>query len=98
MKLWQGVLSLLLGVAIGFFGGRFWTISPVHAQGQSSETGLCTTTVPKSWGDFRGASAYGLAFEDDAGTVRLMRNPSCDSGISSAASGYPTVDLKVERK
>lgn len=98
MKLWQGVLLLLLGLTVGFAGARFTTVSPVHAQSQSYETGVCATSVPKSWGEFRGASAYGLAFEDDAGTIRLIRNPSCDSGISSSANGSQTVDLKIDRK
>jgi len=98
MKIWQGALFLLLGVAGGFWGGRFAAVSPVHAQGQYSESGICTSSVPKSWGEFRGASAYGLAFEDQSGTIRLLRNPTCDSGMSPTANGLPVVDLRVDRK
>jgi hypothetical protein len=98
MKLWQGVSLLLPGVSSGFLGGRFCSVSPVHAQGQPSEAGMCTSSVPKSWGEFRGASGYGLAFVDQAGTIRFLRNPSCDNGTSSSANTPPLVDLKVERK
>lgn len=98
MKAWQGVSLLLLGVAGGFLGGRIAAVSPVHAQSQYSESGLCTSSVPKSWGEFRGASGYGLAFEDESGNLRFVRNPPCDSGVSSAANAAPQVDLKVERR
>lgn len=98
MKIWQGVSLFLLGVSAGFLGGRFCTVSAVHAQASYSETEMCTASVPKSWGEFRGASSYGIAFEDQGGTIRFLRNPSCDSGASSTSNPLALVDLKVGRK
>ncbi len=98
MKIWQGVSLLLFGVSTGFLASRFTAVPPVHAQWQASETGLCVASVPKSWGEFRGASGYGLAFEDQDGTIRFLRNPSCESEASSTSNPLPLVDLKVGRK
>ncbi len=98
MKVWQGVSLVLIGISIGFAGSRICAVSPVHAQGQFAETELCTTSVPKSWGDFRGASEYGIAFEDQNGAIRFLRSPSCGNGLSSTGNPLPPVDLKIERK
>lgn len=98
MKLWQGVSLLLFGVSIGFLVSRFSAVPPVHAQWQASETGLCVASVPKSWGEFKGASSYGVAFEDQTGAIRFLRSPTCDSGASSTSNPLPVVDLKVVRK
>jgi hypothetical protein len=39
----------------------------------------CVSTVPRSWGQFKGGSAQsGLAFEDPAGTLRFVTNIPCD--------------------
>ena len=97
MKLWQGISLLLLGVSGGFLGGRISTVSPVHAEESYTEVGNCLSTVPKSWGEFRGASAYGLAFKDEAGRIRFLRNPPCDNGVTPG-NASPTVDLRVDRK
>jgi hypothetical protein len=50
----------------------------------------CVASVPRSWGQFRGASTQsGLAFEDSAGTLRFLTNMPCD--------GTPVVALEVRR-
>jgi len=50
----------------------------------------CVASVPKSWGQFRGgASQTGLAFEDNAGTLRFLTDIPC--------SGTPTVALEIRR-
>jgi hypothetical protein len=98
MKVWQVVSLVALGISIGFAGSRFFAIAPVHAHGQYTESELCTTSVPKSWGDFKGASEYGIAFEDQNGTIRFLRSPSCSNGLTSTGNPLPPVDLRMERK
>ncbi len=50
----------------------------------------CVASVPKSWGQFKGGSAQsGLAFEDNAGTLRFLTNIPCD--------GTPIVALEIRR-
>jgi hypothetical protein len=50
----------------------------------------CVAAVPRSWGTFRGASTQsGLAFEDNAGTLRFLTNVPCD--------GTPVVALEIRR-
>jgi hypothetical protein len=50
----------------------------------------CVASVPRSWGTFRGASTQsGLAFEDNAGTLRFLTNIPCD--------GAPVVALEIRR-
>jgi hypothetical protein len=98
MKVWQVVSLVVLGISLGVAGSRFLAVAPVQAHGQFAETELCATSVPKSWGEFRGASEYGIAFEDQNGTIRFLRSPSCVNGLSSTGSPLPPVDLKLERK
>lgn len=98
MKVWQGVSLVLLGILIGIAGSRFSAVTPVHAHGEFAETQLCMATVPKSWGEFKGASEFGIAFEDEGGVIRFLRNPSCGNGLSSTGNPLPSVDLKLERK
>ena len=50
----------------------------------------CVSNVPKAWGQFKGGSAQtGLAFEDNAGTLRFVTNVPC--------GGTPLVALEVRR-
>jgi hypothetical protein len=50
----------------------------------------CSIDVPTSWGEYVGSSAqYGLAFKDDAGTLRFVANVPC--------TGVPQVALQVNR-
>jgi hypothetical protein len=53
-------------------------------------TAGCTVSVPKSWGQYRGASTQsGFAFEDSAGTIRFITSVPCD--------GTPVVALEIHR-
>ncbi len=74
----------------------------VHAEDYQSDrfTGItnCVTAVPKSWGDFKGGSSYGLAFQDSSGVVRFILHPSCGSINSPAQPPVSAIDLKIERE
>jgi len=52
----------------------------------------CTSFVPKEWGQFRGASSYGMEFEDSEGTIRFIKNPPCDPTFTARA------DLELRRQ
>jgi hypothetical protein len=50
----------------------------------------CVTTVPRSWGEYRGGSNQaGLAFEASDGTLRFVTNLPCGA--------VPIVALEVRR-
>jgi len=60
---------------------------------QSQTVGRCVVTVPSQWGTFRGISqGYGLVFEDDAGTLRVVNQMPC------GLDGPPNISLEVRRK
>lgn len=98
MRTGQSILLITAGLALGFAGGRLRPAAIVHAQDKYAIIGGCIASVPKSWGDFKGASDYGLAFEDHDGTVRFLAHPTCGNGLSSMTSPGPAVDLKIERQ
>jgi len=92
-----GVLALAL--LFGMVLGRLQDSQPtVHAQERSSGRINCATIVPKSWGDFKGGSEYGLAFQDKEGNLRFLLHPSCNSVNSSMEPPAANIDLEVERK
>ena len=86
---------LLLGLIGGFIGRSYPRSSSVHAE-ERGETATCMVGVPKSWGEFRGASAYGLAFQDENGTLRFLLHPSC--GNFNSPTDNPYVDLEILRR
>lgn len=54
-------------------------------------TTTCVSSVPSSWGAYKGGSAQsGLAFEDNAGTLRFVTNLPCGGAV-------PIVSLEVRR-
>jgi hypothetical protein len=76
-------------VVAGLISLKIYAASPRQPTPQVWTPG-CVATVPKSWGQFRGASTQsGLAFEDSAGTLRFLTNIPCD--------GTPVVALEVRR-
>lgn len=85
---------LLAGVAGGVVGRIHTAPLSVHAQ-ERDLTG-CMVVVPKSWGEYKGGSSYGLAFQDQAGTLRFLAHPTCGNILSPIDA--PVVDLKVERR
>jgi len=85
--------------AIGVFVGQAsHPRQEVHAQDHFTGVTNCVTAVPKSWGDFKGGSTYGLAFQDSAGVVRFILHPSCGSVNSPAEPPVSPIDLKIERE
>lgn len=95
---WMGraAVVLLAGVIGGVVGRNYPSPVLVHAQEKYYGTPSCSVTVPKSWGEFKGASAYGLAFEDPNGTLRFMLHPSCGNLGSPTDTG--TLDLELQRR
>lgn len=89
-------LLLLVGIGGGMVG-RFYNPSvSVHAQNTADANSNCVVSVPKAWGEFKGGSLFGLAFEDQTGTLRFLLHPPC--GSLSSPTDYNVVDLKVIRK
>jgi hypothetical protein len=70
----QKVLFFVLVAALIALGVRAAVPKKV---GPQVWTPGCVSTVPRSWGQFKGGSAQsGLAFEDPAGTLRFVTNYS----------------------
>lgn len=90
---------LLVAAIAGGVAGRV-TSPAAKVQAQERFTGItnCVTAVPKSWGEFKGGSDYGLAFEDDKGVVRFVLHPSCGSLNSPAEPPPMAIDLEVQRR
>jgi hypothetical protein len=72
--------------------------SSVHAQEKFMGVTNCVTVVPKSWGQFKGGSDYGLAFQDENGVVRFVLHPTCGSLNSPAEPPTAPIDLEVQRR
>ena len=70
----------------------------VHAQDQFSSFAGCVSAVPKAWGSFVGASSYGLAFQDDKGTVRFVQHPVCGNALNVNNAPIPDIDLEIVRR
>jgi hypothetical protein len=78
-------LVVMLGVSNWFFARRT-SAKPQIVYGQAQ----CTTYVPASWGEYVGSSEhYGIAFKDNAGTLRFVTNVPCEA--------VPQVALQVKR-
>jgi len=61
-----------------------------HSAGGAQLNAPCVSFVPREWGPYRGGSAQaGLAFEDNAGTLRFVTNLPCGA--------TPVVVLEVRR-
>ncbi len=92
------ILGAITGavVASGFHGFQQTTV--VHAQDQFTTFAGCVSGVPKSWGSFMGASSYGLAFQDDKGTVRFVQHPVCGNSVSENSAPVPSLGLEVVRR
>lgn len=88
-------LAVLIGVVIGRMRAPQ---STVQAQDRFTGAINCVTVVPKSWGDFKGGSDYGLAFQDKDGNVRFVLHPSCGSVNSPIEPPVATIDLEIERR
>jgi hypothetical protein len=89
---------VLAGIAGGIVGRVSAPAAKVHAQEKFSGIGDCTAVVPKSWGEFKGASEYGLAFQDENGVVRFVLHPACTAVNSPAEPPPAPIDLEVKRR
>lgn len=90
---------LLLAGVVGSQLARMWTPPVrVHAEERFSGITNCVMVVPKSWGDFKGGSEYGLAFQDEHGIVRFVLHPSCGIVNSPAEPPPPPIDLEIQRR
>ena len=74
-------LLVLLAALGGFYLGQRRE-STVYAQTHSAR---CTVSVPRAWGDFKGASQWGFAFEDSSGTIRTFSQLPCGVGTPHLA-------------
>ena len=76
-------------VLLALIAFKLYTTKAAPASTQLWTPG-CVATIPRSWGQYRGGSAQsGLAFEDNAGTLRFLTNVPC--------GGTPLVALEVRR-
>jgi hypothetical protein len=84
---WQMIVILIVGYFVFLFG-------QVSADPQSavSTNAHCKVIVPSNWGEFIGASTYGLAFKDDQGIIRMMNQMPC------GLEGRPNVSLEIARQ
>lgn len=86
MKLRLPLLVLLAALA-GFLAGRQQERT-VYA---STSSARCAFAVPRAWGDFKGASQWGFAFEDSSGTIRVFSQLPC-------AVGTPHLAVEMRRE
>lgn len=98
MKIVKSLLLVFAGALLCFAAERTLHLRPVHAQDRFSDGVTCIAQVPKEWGEYRGASEYGLVFEDDKGNLRFLLHPTCGNRYSSNAIPNPIIDLLLERK
>ena len=91
-------LFVLVGLAGAIVGRMSAPAAKVDAQEKFTGITDCTAVVPKSWGDFRGASEYGLAFQDENGVVRFLLHPACTAVNSPADPPPAAIDLEVKRR
>ena len=92
------IVGAIAGAAIasGFRG--FERTAVVHAEDEFTTFSGCISGVPKSWGDFMGASSYGLAFQDEKGTLRFVQHPVCGSALNENNAPVPSLGLEVVRR
>jgi hypothetical protein len=86
--LWVLLLVILISGVVKFllFPAQTTKASPQEV------IGMCVSSVPKEWGQFKGGSEQtGLAFEDSQGTLRFVTSFPCN-GVT------PPIALEVRRK
>ena len=94
MKVLRGVLLLLAGVAGGYLMRGHGALPVVHAQGSVSGSPVCRMDVPRSWGEYVGASEFGLVFQDHDGTLRFVQHPGC----TSLPASFVRPELEIKRQ
>jgi hypothetical protein len=98
MKRFKNLALIAAGALICLAIERSAWILPVHAQTKLGSESVCSTQIPKLWGSFKGASQYGVAFEDDNGKIRFIKSLSCGDSFYMDSSMSPQVDMIVERR
>ena len=68
----------------------------LKANNQETLPTPCVVVVPSDWGEFKGASLYGLMFEDREGTLRLVEKLPCS--MDRRQVGPPRVSAEIRRK
>ena len=81
-------LLLFLAGLGGFYLGRGGSQIAL-AQTQQAR---CPVTVPREWGEFRGSSQTGYAFEDQSGTIRVLTQLPC-----GGLGGPPLIGIEIRR-
>ena len=90
-------MNSLCRVAIVVFAlGAMAPQQQVASAQKESVQPTCILTVPSGWGEFKGASKeFGLAFQDNDGTLRFIRDLACEiPGLQR----LPPAFLEVRRK
>ena len=89
--------SLFRGaIAVLVLGGAMAPQQPMANAQKESAQPTCVITVPSGWGEYKGASKdFGLAFEDNAGTLRFTRDVACEI---PGFQHLPPAFLEVRRK
>jgi hypothetical protein len=90
MKLRLALLAIIVTLA-GTIG-----IHRVRAAAQQALPTPCVVLVPSDWGEFKGISRYGLAFEDKVGTLRLIEQMPCS--LDRGQVGVPRVSIEIRRR
>jgi hypothetical protein len=93
MKYLSALVLFVAGGGVGWlFGSHLGRLStPVYAQSNMIESG-CTSNIPQRWGPFKGATEHGFVFEDDRGTIRVVKHPPC-----GMTGGDPRIDMLITR-
>ena len=76
--------------------GAIVSQQPIATAQKDSLQPTCALSVPSNWGEFKGASReFGLAFQDNAGTLRFIRDLACEQ---AGFQRLPPTFLEVRRK
>jgi hypothetical protein len=81
------ILVLVVGIGI-FIAGQ----KTGRAQSSTALKAQCRVRVPAEWGEFVGASTYGLGFRDNQGTLRFVSQMPCN------LDGPPNISLQIKRQ
>lgn len=89
--------SLIRGaIVVVVLGAALASHQPVANAQKESIQPTCVLTVPSAWGEYKGSSHdFGLAFQDQHGTLRFVRDLACEiPGLQRLPPPY----LEVRRK
>ncbi len=89
---------ILFAVLIGMAIGRARQLQPVvHAQVIDNTVTPCVAVVPQTWGEYKGGSAYGLAFQDHEGVLRFVPHPPCGGSLTREKPIPAIAELEIQR-